>query len=649
MADQPTHHAILIGINDYRNRPLQGCVRDVQKIKSYLESQSVPINIQTFTATQSSDFENGPIEEPSLWPTYNNVTAALRDLAARAKPGHCVYIHFSGHGTRELKQTPSKFSNESTGDLALVLLDGENARSTRNYGGHKLAMALNALVRKDVIVTVVLDCCFAASVYRLDRSNIRFMPFTEIDSVIDDSPPVEISEDPSGYRDISARSNWLMDPKGYAVLAACGPQEEAKEIPRDGEVSGALSFFLHRSLIDCGINQRHKDIFYRLCSNLRADSVDQNPILRGNKDQEFFGLHTLATKRPVVPVFKSSQGFVLQAGYAHGVKGGDDFIVYPSRVVDHNAALHDNMISAIVGTVGPLTSSLELADGVSLLREVAYVAEPRTRHSFRQFPISLSEAIPKHNEWLAAFDKYSLSVHHEKERFPFSFRVEAFEDEYQILDKDGLGLLNLPILKQDSIDPEDVAAILEHLVRYELVKSLSNESSSEEFKASFDVNILNRDRTQFSPGQLIHAEESDGKYMFELIIQNNSPKELYLYVFNLGPLWQVEDIHHTSSEVIPPLDPSQGFKNRFTKKLRTMVPPEIKARGLLQCEDTLKIFVTSHPTSFDLLELPRIGDSPKKQATKSRDRSGKECAEQWVALNFSLRTSSALPAKEIAG
>ncbi|KAM0235001.1 hypothetical protein ACHAP5_009863 [Fusarium lateritium] len=502
-------------------------------------------------------------------------------------------------------------------------------------------MALNAMVRNKVLVTVVLDCCFAASIYRLDRLNIRFMPFNEID-VVDESPRGKTENDLSGYRDISARSNWLMDPKGYAVLAACGPQEEASEIPRDGEVSGALSTFLLNSLIDCGMNQRHKDVFYRICSNMQADSVDQSPILRGNKDQEFFGLHTLATKRPVIPVFKSSQGYILQAGYAHGVMENDDFIIYPSTVVDHNAAFHDNMTSASVGTVGPLTSSLILTDGDSL-REVACVAEPRTRHSFRQFPIALSEAILNHDEWLAAFAKYSLSIHQETNGLPFLFRVEVFGNEYQILDKDGQGLLNLPILKREATDAEDIAAILEHLVRYELVKSLSNKFSSDEFKASFDVNISNRARTQFSPGQLIEAEESDGKYMFELIIHNNSPRELYLYVFNLGPLWQVEDIHHTSSEVIPALDPSQGFNNRFSKKLRTMVPPEMEANGLLQCEDTLKIFVTSHPTSFDLLELPKIGHSPKKQATKSRDRSGKECAEEWVALNFSLRTSSTAP------
>lgn len=36
MANQPTHHAILVGINAYPDRPLNDCVRDVQQIKSLL-------------------------------------------------------------------------------------------------------------------------------------------------------------------------------------------------------------------------------------------------------------------------------------------------------------------------------------------------------------------------------------------------------------------------------------------------------------------------------------------------------------------------------------------------------------------------------------------------------------------------------------
>ena len=59
---------------------------------------------------------SGPDETPELWPTYGNVTSSLKEMSSRAKAGDFIYIHYSGHGTR--------IPNSSTGDLALVLLEG---------------------------------------------------------------------------------------------------------------------------------------------------------------------------------------------------------------------------------------------------------------------------------------------------------------------------------------------------------------------------------------------------------------------------------------------------------------------------------------------------------------------------------------------
>ncbi|KAH7198298.1 caspase domain-containing protein [Fusarium flagelliforme] len=633
MADQPTHHAILVGINAYPDRPLKGCVRDVQKIKTLLQHHTVPIDIKIFTATQT---ETGIEEDPAHWPTYNNVTAAFREVTAAAKAGDCVYIHFSGHGTR--MEPASEFSNEATGDLALALLHGQDASKIRPLGGHRFAMALNAMVNKGLVITLVLDCCFAASIYRLERTNVRFMPHDSEIFVIDDDEPIEATEDaPSGYRDVSMQPSWLIDPNGYAILAACGPHEEATEIIQAGVEHGALSFFLSRSLRDFGMNKRHRDIFYRLSPSFKASALEQTPALYGNKNQEFFGPHTLATTRPVIPAFKSGQSLVLQAGQAHGLREGDDFILYPSGVVDHNDALHDNTVTARLKTLGPLTSLLQLMEGTPL-KEINCVAEPQTKHCFHDFAISLSDKIAETDEWLAAFRRYSLAAHRASDNRSSLLSVEVAGKEYRIY-KAGRELDNLPVLQRDTVSPEDIAALLEHVVRYEFAKTLTNNSPSPSFQSSFDINITTRSRARFVPNTTVKVTQDDSnKYMFELVLQNNSAKELYLYVFSLGPFWQVDNVF-CGSAVIPPLDESQGFTGRFSKKMRTEVPKEMRAKGLSECEDTLKVIVTSHPTSFDVLELPKIGGLPKKPSTSGRYRSGGDGAEDWVAFNFPLRTS----------
>jgi caspase domain-containing protein len=207
------HYAILIGINTYEDKPLKGCVRDVQNIKKYLEERSNPIHIQIFTATESIDPELSiPTEDPIFWPTYDNVTSAL------AKAGDFICIHYSGHGTRA--QARSEFSNKSTGDLALVLLDGGKESQIRYLWGPRLAISLKAMVDKGLVVTLVLDCCFSASVYGLEDPNIRFLPYN---AEIDLKSSLELEESleegatspaPShdASRDASMLMNWLIDP-----------------------------------------------------------------------------------------------------------------------------------------------------------------------------------------------------------------------------------------------------------------------------------------------------------------------------------------------------------------------------------------------------------------------------------------------------
>src|SRR2546430_12157532 len=98
-----------------------------------------------FTATESADPESSsPTEDPMFWPTYHNVTSALEKITSLGKTGDFIYIHYSGHGTRV--EPSSEFSNKSTGDLALVLLNGGKENNVRYLWGPRLAFSLKAIV-----------------------------------------------------------------------------------------------------------------------------------------------------------------------------------------------------------------------------------------------------------------------------------------------------------------------------------------------------------------------------------------------------------------------------------------------------------------------------------------------------------------------
>ncbi len=171
------------------------------------------------------------MEDSQLLPTSRNINAAFEEITKSAKAGEFVYTHYSGHGTRE---TPNNRSyNESPGDLALVLLTEEKKKPETYLYGQSLAYSLNAMIKKGLVVTLVLDCCFSVSVYRHGYASVRYLPYdAEIGSMIpldSKGSPDDIQANKPASRDASMLPNWLIDPDKYAILVACGPGEEAGE------------------------------------------------------------------------------------------------------------------------------------------------------------------------------------------------------------------------------------------------------------------------------------------------------------------------------------------------------------------------------------------------------------------------------------
>jgi hypothetical protein len=120
-----------------------------------------------------------------------------------------------------------------------------------------------------------------------------------------------------------------------------------------------------------------------------------------------------------------------------------------------------------------------------------------------------------------------------------------------------------------------------------------------------------------------------------LIVENKGDKDLYIFVYDLGPCWQVENAYRGTNIVVRPQ--SNGQRNKPTrKKLKMMIPERMRKKGHTSCKDILKVFVTSQPTDFDLLELPRLGGRAKTPHADRTDREGGDGLENWAAMNFSI-------------
>ncbi|KAJ9139050.1 Caspase [Coniochaeta hoffmannii] len=601
-----------------------------------------------FTASKSADHTTpGLIEPAARRPTFSNVRASLVAITSSAKAGDYVYIHYSGHGVRG--QPYGTFSNHSTGDLAFVLLDGDDADSERYLWGPELAVWLKALVDKDVTVTLVLDCCFSASVYRHeDDSDIRSQPY---DAVVDSRHPMSqdcgLWGDATGGRHASMRPNWLVDPDGYAILVACGPDEVAKGVKdKESRRHGALSYFLLESLDKCGgVGRRILAIHRRLRAIFRQCCPQQNPVLFGNKRQGFFGPVGLENDDALVPVVVKGDGCVqLQAGRAHGVYEGDLFEVRSedAELPEDSSAPGGSPIMGKVAQVGPLTSLLELSGSLSVLVQTGWVAKPRCRRSLRSFPVQLAPGILKPEEWLTAMENRSLSLRTVQgtDGQPPVFRIVMNGlEEFEIQDKSGRRIAHLQTWQRDQMHAgpmRDIVQSVEHLARYAMVRELGKESAVDAFRLSFDIQLTDPSGESISPDSATEVAHDD---RLKLVVTNKGNATLYLYLYCLGACWQVENVLKAGYASILPIQRDGRVMNPFEKTLRMMLPSKLRDKGLRQCEDSIKIFVTSQPTCFDLLELPALGSSAREKPSGDRISGGGYADEAWTAINFVVRTT----------
>ncbi|RYP23194.1 hypothetical protein DL765_001279 [Monosporascus sp. GIB2] len=634
--------AILIGINAYLERPLKACVSDVKRIKAYLDGLRPRVDVTILTATRSDiDLEpSDPTEDLVRWPTHKNVIAAIDSVNSTAKAGDLVYIHFSGHGTRE--EPVREFSNQSTGDLALVLLDEAKRRAVKYLWGHKLALSLKAMVDKKVVVTLVLDCCFSATVYRNDDPEVRFLPYDPAvgsERITESQSLVATGDDTS--RDVSMLPNWMINPDGYAILSACGPHEEAREPKFDGENHGALSYFLLRALDSVSAAAKHKDVHDYIRANFKKCKIPQSPVLYGNKGQAFFAPPESGAITVTVPVIEKGGGLQVQAGVAHGVGNGDQFLLYPLGSTDLRLGSQQDSIIAHVTNTGAFASSLKLSQPTSIHIKTGWIARPLTRSSLQRFPVRLDSTLPNQEEWLALLRERSLTMATDSQ---FSFHIVLKGvNECEILDEQGKKIPNTPIIAvYNRAEFSYVCDLVEHLARFRAVEALSNsgrDDLSSPFRQSFKIHmshISSGGQVTIDPGDLVEVENGE---RVRLILENKGSQVLYLFIYSMSSGWQIENVLRGTYDPIPPMNAGPGFGGKYDKGLKFTVPKKLKEKGCTQCEDTLKVFVTSRPTSFDMLELPELGGAPKKPGIGGGRESDDDMPGDWEAFNFRVRTS----------
>ncbi|KAI1429094.1 hypothetical protein F5Y12DRAFT_729607 [Xylaria sp. FL1777] len=659
-----SYFAVLIGVNFYPEKysSLHGCVSDIEQIAKFLANSTTRLNIRKLTASSSTEAHSRhPPENPKSWPTYQRVIANLEEVYSHGVAGDFVYIHYSGHGTTT--KSIDDNSNSPSEHLALVLLEEEESDvGIRYLRGPDLAISLKRLVDKGLIVTLVLDCCFSGGVMR-DSASVRYLPY---DPAVDKAYPAGPAPPD---RNASLRLNWLVNPDGYSILTACGPTETARElVVKGGRRQGALSYFLLRTFSKLGgVCGKQELIYHHVCARFRSSTgFVQTPMFYGNKNLCFFGHSDQRIERAPIPIVETPNGALqLQAGRAHGVTDGDEFLVYPLSDANSSSRRQKEQAVARVINTRSLTSELKL-DGPSLARiETGWMAAALTCLRLRRYLIQLDDRLMSTYPWATTVDKRrSLNIREpgtKDNEQPVSFFTISTQKGYEIQNQFHEIILNRSISHLDYGMASQLLDELEHIVKFTLVKELANEVSPDKgdsLRNYFNIRVVNGLGQSFGAGCLHHGSyhmscshpecvievKDDDK--LQLIVQNRLPEGqiLYMHIFNLSSSYEVENILHGDYLVVPPCVRDRSAEVHLDSpgicklKLHMELSIEVKEQGYDKCEDIVKVLLTSQPASFLSLELPKLGE--KREPTipvAPRLPEPSQVLDDWAAVNFRIQ------------
>jgi hypothetical protein len=671
-ASNPTHWAVLIGVgvttsrtmpgspSSNKDRSLKGAVQDIIAVSEYLKTGhhmigSAMVDISVLTATKlHQDGAAIPMEAPDCLPSLENVTSSFRRILDLAKPGDHIYIHYSGHGTRR----------KLDGAVALELVH-QNSFATEYMYGTVLRNAISKMIRKELSVTLVLDCCFSGSVLRMDQAETVGIRYIEHDPDIDvNSEYIDPFAESLGDEMRGAVVNLarLLDPKGYTIIAACGPHEVASELEFAGGVRrGALSYFLVDSLATLrrkGMKVSNQMLHQHLRAQFHVCLPEQTPMLYGNRGFSFFGNFTAYPQFSMVSGHRSIEDghLVLHAGEVHGVHSGDEYALNLSEFPENFTVEGYSAVRGKTSLVDCVTSRLitmEPKDTEKIKKGSVWKATLVTSVSPRKIYMKLDPSVPDRSRLIQAAKTFQFLVLSEtgetkEDGVPIFQVVLNAQNAIEMQDHTCKTIHNFgPISKTGDGSLTDTALLnmLGHVAKFKFLEGIENSLPNPSFESSFRLSTD-------------HESGKDGSYAIKhgnklkLTFQNLTNRPLYLAVFIFNEFWEVRNLVSESGEdTCLPVFPKCGDETGEQELPLVMsVPDELQQRGQKQTDDIVKIFITQHSSMFPGAILPRLGDDAglrgemeplqKLLQQLSGDLRGAENGEacEWTTRIYFIRT-----------
>ena len=266
---------------------------------------------------------------------------------------------------------------------------------------------------------------------------------------------------------------------------------------------------------------------------------------------------------------------------------------------------------AKVDNVRDLTSDLVGIEPTSDLTraKTGWKATPLTSLSTQKVLVRLMASVGDRAQWMAATkqrDTLYLSIEGEEGQ-PCLFNVTQNTcNEYEILDESHRKIPSLQTIPCGGNEAlYRVVDTLAHLSSFKYFERIENRIPKPSLESLFELHLRDGAERDLGKAAIINAQHGD---LLSLTVENLGQKPLYLAIFDLGPLWQINSLLSQSGgpgfRVVE--QKSDWCSGKEEIKWRMKVPEQFTDRGQYQCDDILKVFVTSKPSSFAPLLLPKV-------------------------------------------
>jgi len=226
--------ALLVGINQYREAPLSGCVTDVELQRELLIHRFgfQPTDILTLTDLQA---------------TRENIESAfVSHLIQQAKPGDGVVVHFSGYGS-SIRRTAANAIQTGLVTADAPLVEGQGP--VANVLLQDTLLLLLRSLQTDRVSTI-LDTSYTYPGTSL-HGNLRIRAYPDLTP---DSPSLseltfqETLLKQAHFPQEQAGGNWRFSQMPGVVLAAAAIDQLATEAYWDGFTAGLFTYALTHQL-----------------------------------------------------------------------------------------------------------------------------------------------------------------------------------------------------------------------------------------------------------------------------------------------------------------------------------------------------------------------------------------------------------------